>query len=60
MGPQNDEMWDATDGFFYNLLHFPNGTARPLKIRLMVGPLPLCTANVFEQGTPPAVPASWN
>jgi hypothetical protein len=41
-------MWDANDGFFYDLLHFPNGDAMRLKIRSMVGLLPLCAATVFE------------
>ena len=50
MGAQHNEMWDGTDGFFYDLLHFPNGTATPLKIRSMVGLLPLCATNVFEPG----------
>ncbi len=44
-------MWDTQDGFFYDVLHFPNGDAQRLKIRSMVGLLPLCAATVFEQGT---------
>ena len=51
MGTNQDEMWDETDGFFYDLLHFPNGDVTRLKIRSMVGLLPLCAATVFEQGT---------
>jgi hypothetical protein len=51
IGVCHDEMWDDTDGFFYDLLHFPNGDATRLKIRSMVGLLPLCAATVFEQGT---------
>ena len=27
IGDNRDEMWDAQDGFFYDLLRFPNGTA---------------------------------
>lgn len=50
IGECHDEMWDATDGFFYDLLHFPNGDALRLKIRSMVGLLPLCAATVFEPG----------
>jgi hypothetical protein len=48
IGENHDEMWDAKDGFFYDLLHFPNGDAMRLKIRSMVGLLPLCAATVFE------------
>ena len=51
IGENQDEMWDTEDGFFYDLLHFPNGDAMRLKIRSMVGLLPLCAATVFEPGT---------
>jgi hypothetical protein len=51
IGEDQDEMWDAADGFFYDLLHFPNGNSMRLKIRSMVGLLPLCAATVFEADT---------
>jgi len=51
IGAQHNEMWDSVDGFFYDLLHFPNGDATRLRIRSMVGLLPLCAATVFEAGT---------
>jgi hypothetical protein len=51
IGDNQDEMWDSADGFFYDLLHFPNGDAMRLKIRSMVGLLPLCAATVFEAAT---------
>ena len=51
IGVHHDEMWDPVDGFFYDLLHFPNGDAARLKIRSMVGLLPLAAATVFEKGT---------
>jgi hypothetical protein len=51
IGENHDEMWDSVDGFFYDLLHFPSGDAVRLKIRSMVGLLPLCATNVFEAGT---------
>ncbi len=50
IGANQDEMWDSEDGFFYDLLHFPNGDAMRLKIRSMVGLLPLCAATIFEPG----------
>jgi len=50
IGVHHKNMWDATDGFFYDLLHFPNGDTAPLKIRSMVGLLPLCATTVFEPG----------
>jgi len=48
MGDNHDEMWDNEDGFFYDLLHFPNGDAMRLKVRSMVGLLPMCASTVLE------------
>jgi len=48
IGENRDEMWDSKDGFFYDLLHFPNGDATRLKVRSMVGLLPLCASTVIE------------
>ena len=50
IGANHDEMWDTADGFFYDLLHFPNGDAVRLKVRSMVGLLPLCASTAFEHG----------
>ncbi len=44
----NIGMWDEEDGFFYDVLQLPNGHAQRLKVRSMVGLLPLCAATVFE------------
>ena len=48
IGVNHDEMWDQQDGFFYDLLRLPNGEAVRLKIRSLVGLLPLCASTVFE------------
>ncbi|MCE5316599.1 MAG: glucosidase, partial [Parachlamydia sp.] len=48
MGEQGDTMWDERDGFFYDLLRLPDGNAMRLKVRSMVGLLPLCASTVFE------------
>ena len=48
VGEHQDEMWDEQDGFFYDLLRLPDGQAMRLKVRSMVGLLPLCAATVFE------------
>jgi hypothetical protein len=47
-GERHDEMWDEEDGFFYDLLRLPGGQATRLKVRSMVGLLPLCASTVFE------------
>ncbi|BCJ45756.1 glucosidase [Actinoplanes ianthinogenes] len=41
-------MWDEEDGFFYDLLR-TNGTAMPLRVRSMVGLLPLAAATVYDR-----------
>jgi hypothetical protein len=41
-------MWDEEDGFFYDVLRLPSGQSERLKVRSMVGLLPLCAATTFE------------
>ena len=41
-------MWDEEDGFFYDVLRLPDGSAQRLKVRSMVGLLPLCAVTSFE------------
>jgi hypothetical protein len=48
VGERHDEMWDEEDGFFYDVLRFPDGSATRLKVRSMVGLLPLAAVAVFE------------
>jgi hypothetical protein len=48
VGNNEDEMWDEEDGFFYDILRLPNGQATRLKLRSMVGLLPLCATTVVE------------
>jgi hypothetical protein len=43
-----DGMWDEEDGFYYDLLRLPDGSATRLKVRSMVGLLPLCATTVTE------------
>jgi Glycosyl hydrolase family 63 C-terminal domain len=45
-GPEG--MWDEEDGFYYDVLRLPDGTAQRLKVRSMVGLLPLCATTVIE------------
>ena len=49
VGINHDEMWDEDDGFFYDVLRLPDGTATRLKVRSMVGLLPLAAVAVFEE-----------
>ncbi len=44
-------LWDEEDRFYYDWLHFPNGQAMPLKLRSMVGLVPLFAVEVIEPET---------
>ena len=48
LGEDRDELWDEEDGFFYDLLHLPGGQAMRLKVRSMVGLLPLCATVIVS------------
>jgi hypothetical protein len=45
-GPEG--MWDEEDGFYYDVLRHPDGSAQRLKVRSMVGLLPLCATTIIE------------
>jgi hypothetical protein len=47
VGP--DGMWDEEDGFYYDVLRLPDGSATRLKVRSMVGLLPLCATTAVEK-----------
>jgi Mannosylglycerate hydrolase MGH1-like glycoside hydrolase domain len=44
----SDGMWDEADGFYYDVLRLPDGSAARLKVRSLVGLLPLCATTVIE------------
>jgi hypothetical protein len=46
--PGQEGMWDEEDGFYYDLLRLPDGSATRLKVRSMVGLLPLCAITIVE------------
>ncbi len=49
-------MWDEEDGFYYDVLRFPDGSATRLKVRSMVGLLPLCATSATEKWQRERVP----
>jgi hypothetical protein len=49
IGENHDNMWDPEDGFFYDVLRLPDGSAFRLKVRSMVGLLPLAAVAIFEE-----------
>jgi hypothetical protein len=56
--PGQDGMWDDADGFYYDLLRLPDGSATRLKVRSMVGLLPLCATSVIEQWQRERIPGA--
>jgi hypothetical protein len=42
-------MWDEEDGFYYDVLRLPDGSATRLKVRSMVGLLPLCATTAVDK-----------
>src|SRR4029077_5204064 len=58
VGPEG--MWDEEDGFYYDVLRLPDGNARRLKVRSMVGLLPLCATTVIEPWQRERVPGAAN
>ena len=47
VGPDGASLWDEEDGFFYDLLRRPDGSTVPLRVRSLVGLMPLAAATVF-------------
>ena len=41
-------LWDEEDGFFYDVMRMPDGEMIPLRVRSLVGLLPMCAATVFD------------
>jgi hypothetical protein len=48
IGDHEMGLWDDEDKFFYDILHLPNGRMVPLKVRSMVGLIPLFAVETLE------------
>lgn len=48
MGENHTELWDEADGFFYDVLHLPNGQQLKLKVRSLVGLIPLFATQTLD------------
>ena len=48
IGGEKTQLWDGEDGFFYDVLHLPNGEKIRLKVRSMVGLIPLFAVTTLE------------
>ncbi len=47
IGDGPDELWDEEEGFFFDVLRRPDGSGERLKVRSLVGLLPLCATTVI-------------
>jgi hypothetical protein len=56
--PGASGMWDEEDGFYYDLLVLPDGNTTRLKVRSMVGLLPLCATTVTEKWQRERIPTA--
>jgi hypothetical protein len=48
VGADGRSLWDDEDGFYYDVLHLPNGEEHFMKIRSMVGLIPLFAVETLE------------
>ncbi|MBK8138566.1 MAG: glucosidase [Chloroflexi bacterium] len=49
-------LWDEADGFYYDVLKLPDGHAFPLKVRSLVGLMPLIAVETIGQATLDSLP----
>ena len=47
-GSERIALWDEEDGFFYDAIHLPNGDQHYLKVRSLVGLIPLFAVETLE------------
>ncbi|MBI3329022.1 MAG: glucosidase, partial [Nitrospinae bacterium] len=48
IGGEEVNLWDEEDGFYYDALHLPDGSHHSLKVRSMVGLIPLFAVETLE------------
>ena len=51
LGDEHSRLWNEEDGFYYDVLSLPDGTAFPMKVRSMVGLIPLFAVETLEPET---------
>ncbi len=48
MGGKGVGLWNEADGFYYDMLHFPDGRVEPVKVLSIVGLIPLFAVETIE------------
>ncbi len=56
LGGDGIPLWNEEDGFFYDVLHMPDGSSRPLKVRSLVGLIPLFAVETIDAPTLDTLP----
>jgi hypothetical protein len=51
LGDERSRLWNEEDGFYYDVLSLPDGTGFPMKVRSMVGLIPLFAVETLEPET---------
>jgi hypothetical protein len=51
LGDERSRLWNEEDGFYYDVLCLPDGTGFPMKVRSMVGLIPLFAVETLEPET---------
>jgi len=59
MGKEGVGLWDDEENFFYDFLHLPSGKKLPLRLRSMVGLIPLFAVGIVEQEVIDKLPDLW-
>ena len=57
IGDEGIELWDPKDGFYYDVLHLPGGQHFPLRVRSMVGLIPLFACETLDSEILDRLPA---
>ena len=47
-GARAHDLWNEEDGFFYDVLHLPDDSRTPIKVRSLVGLIPLLAVQTLE------------
>ncbi|HJR58017.1 MAG TPA: hypothetical protein VJ813_01410 [Vicinamibacterales bacterium] len=60
MGGRDYQLWDEEDGFFYDVLRYPNGTFHKFEVRSLVGLIPLFAIDVLDESKIKSLPMFIN
>ena len=59
MGEQGIGLWDDEDKFYYDILNMPTGDKIPMRLRSMVGLIPLFAVGIMRQEVIDKLPGFW-